>query len=136
LKRAAELFPIITQTSFSSLKAGFDDNDKPILLGVRQNGEELKVGAMSDGSLDQLFLALRLAAIERHMELSEPFPLILDDILVQFDDPRTESTLKILERLSKKTQILFLTHHSHLVTLAQKTVSPDSLQIHNLSHSA
>ena len=133
LKKAAEIFPIITQNSFSFLKTGFDDNDRPILLGVRENGAELKVNAMSDGTADQLFLALRLSAIERYMELSEPTPLILDDILIQFDDPRAESTLRILERLSKKTQILFLTHHSHIVSLAKKSVSPDSLQIHTIS---
>lgn len=133
LKRAGNFFDIITQSSFSSLRQGFDGNDNPILLGVRNNGEELTVDKMSDGTVDQLYLALRLAAIERYMELSEPIPLILDDLLVHFDDPRSEATLKVIDTISKKTQILFLTHHSHLVSLAQKALPPNSFQVHTLS---
>lgn len=133
LKRAGNFFDIITQSSFSSLRQGFDGNDNPILLGVRKNGEELTVDKMSDGTVDQLYLALRLAAIERYMELSEPIPLILDDLLVHFDDPRSEATLKVIDTISKKTQVLFLTHHSHLVSLAQKALPPNSFQVHTLS---
>ena len=133
LTRAGNFFHMITESSFSSLRQGFDGNDNPILLGVRNTGKELTVDKMSDGTVDQLFLALRLAAIERYMELSEPIPLILDDLLVLFDDPRSEATLKVLNMISKKTQVLFLTHHSHLVSFAQKVLPPNSFQIHNLS---
>ena len=41
---------------------------------------------MSNGTRDQLYLALRLASLEKYMESSEPMPFIVDDILVDFDD--------------------------------------------------
>jgi uncharacterized protein YhaN len=73
---------------------------------------------MSQGTRDQLFLSLRLAAIEQHIEGRGPFPVIVDDLLVQFDDARAVATLEVLSELSAKTQVLFFTHHQHLVELA------------------
>jgi hypothetical protein len=43
---------------------------------------------MSDGTCDQLYLALRLALLETHLDGREPLPLIVDDILIMFDDAR------------------------------------------------
>jgi hypothetical protein len=41
---------------------------------------------MSDGSRDQLYLALRLATLEQHLDQAEPMPFVVDDILIGFDD--------------------------------------------------
>jgi uncharacterized protein YhaN len=87
---------------------------------------------MSAGTVDQLYLALRLAAIERFLETSEPIPLIADDILIQFDDPRAAATLKSLERLSRITQVLLFTHHEHVRDLARRHVDPAALVLHEL----
>lgn len=54
------------------------------------------VNEMSDGSADQLYLALRLASIEQYIEGHEPLPFIVDDILIRFDDKRSAATLKVL----------------------------------------
>jgi uncharacterized protein YhaN len=77
-------------------------------------------------------LSLRLASIERYLEKNSPLPLILDDILINFDDERSRATLSILGELCQKTQILFLTHHPHLVELAQTTLPNESLVMHQL----
>ncbi len=132
LKRASEIFSAITLGAFSKLKTDYDSNDKPVLIGVRPSGKETGVEGMSDGTSDQLFLSLRLASLEMQLESGEPLPFIVDDILVNFDDDRSAATLKILAELSGKTQIIFFTHHQHLVDLAQKVVAPDMLFVHNL----
>ena len=44
---------------------------------------------MSLGTADQLYLALRLASIESALDPTEPAPLIVDDLLIQFDDARS-----------------------------------------------
>ena len=67
---------------------------------------------------DQLYLALRLAAIDLHLENHPAIPLILDDLLMTFDDERTRALLPVLKELSQKTQILIFTHHVHLKELA------------------
>jgi uncharacterized protein YhaN len=119
--------------SFTGLKTGFDDKDRPILLGVRPNGDEVDVGGMSDGTRDQLFLALRLARLERQMQAAEPLPFVLDDILVNFDDARAKTTLEVLAEIAEQTQLLFFTHHAKLVELTREAVAADKLRVHELS---
>lgn len=89
------------------------------------------MSGMSDGTLDQLYLSLRLASLGRYLEQNEPLPFILDDLLVNFDDLRSAETLRVLGEFAKKTQVLFFTHHQSLVDLAKK-VLPGSKMI-NLS---
>jgi uncharacterized protein YhaN len=90
------------------------------------------VEGMSDGTADQLYLALRLAALESHVVASEPLPLILDDILVNFDDHRAKATLKVLGEFSKKTQVVYFTHHAHLLDLAKESVEAERLFVVNM----
>jgi uncharacterized protein YhaN len=132
LSRAGSFFSSLTLGRFSGLKSEYDEQGHPILVGVRAGGEHVPVGGMSDGSADQLYFSLRLAAIEHFTRGSEPCPLILDDILIQFDDERARAALKILDDLSTKTQILFFTHHEHLVGLASQTLGLDAKAIHRL----
>ena len=87
---------------------------------------------MSDGTRDQLYLALRLAGLERHLETAEPLPLVVDDLLINFDDGRASAALRLLAELSDKTQVLFFTHHARLVELAQQSVPPAKLALHHL----
>ena len=137
LERANKLFSELTLGSFTGLKTSYDDHDNPVLLGVRPSGQEISVAGMSEGTCDQLYLSLRLAGLEKHLEEAEPMPFIIDDILINFDDDRALATLKVLADLSHKTQIIFFTHHSHILDLAQKMVSEkmadaQSLQVHYL----
>jgi len=132
LMRASQFFSKITLGSFSGLKTSYDMRDNPILVGVRPSGDEITVDGMSDGTSDQLYLSLRLASLEKHLDENEPMPFILDDILIQFDDDRAIATLKVLAELSNKTQIIFFTHHTHLLDLAKKTVPKKVLYEHQL----
>lgn len=132
LRRASELFSRLTLGSFKELTVGFDKDDQPVLMGLRPTGEEVNVEAMSDGARDQLFLALRLASLEDYLKNNEPMPLVVDDALVNFDDERAHVALEVLGELAAKTQILFFTHHRHLVSLAAKTLPGEILQCHRL----
>jgi len=132
LRRASEVFSQLTSGSFSGLKPSYDHQDNPILLGVRPRGEEVTVDGMSDGTCDQLYLSLRLASLERHLKKGESLPFIIDDILINFDDNRAKATLQALAELSKKTQIIFFTHHRHLLELAQAHVKGGVLFTHSL----
>lgn len=134
LARASEILASLTMCSFPRLKMAFDESDVPILVGVRPGPDEseIRVEGMSDGTCDQLFLSLRLASLERYMEQNEPMPFIIDDILVNFDYGRSEAALKVLAEISKKTQIIFFTHHRHLLDLAEKAIPSDILRQHYL----
>jgi uncharacterized protein YhaN len=87
---------------------------------------------MSEGARDQLYLALRLATLETYLAKHEPIPFVVDDILIKFDDDRSVAALKALARLSELTQVIFFTHHDHLVELAKQNLDHDVLFTHQL----
>jgi uncharacterized protein YhaN len=134
LKRASELFECFTLKRFSGLKTDYVGNhDQPVLVGLRTpDNLSVPTMGMSDGTRDQLYLALRLASIERYIEKNTAMPLLVDDILINFDDERSKATLSRLGELCQKTQIFFLTHHPRLLELAKQTVPSKHLVMHEL----
>jgi uncharacterized protein YhaN len=60
-------------------------------------------------------------------------PFIIDDILTNCDDPRSQATLKMLADLSRKMQVLFCTHHQHPIALAEKSIPNNILQIQRMN---
>ena len=132
LVRAGELFQRLTLSSFSGLRDELDDDGTPVLRGIRKDNSEVSVAGMSDGTRDQLFLALRLATIEQRLENQEPMPFIVDDILIGFDDDRTSACLEVLAELSKETQVLLFTHHRRVVELSGKLTHDAAVFVHEL----
>ncbi|MFC1560489.1 AAA family ATPase [Pseudomonadota bacterium] len=132
VKRASECFAGLTRGSFDGLRTDFNEKDEPVLAGTRPDGEQVHVEGMSSGTRDQLYLALRLASLEKYMESSEPMPFILDDILVDFDDERSEAALRALAELTKKTQVILFTHHSRVVEQARRLDGNQQVHIHDL----
>ena len=118
LGRAGELFSTLTLGSYAGLRDELDASGKPVLLGVRPNDQEVAIGGMSDGSRDQLYLALRMATLEQHLKKGEPMPFVVDDILIGFDDHRTRVCLEVLAQLSTRIQVLLFTHHRRVLELA------------------
>lgn len=133
LTASSAFFSRLTLGSFSSVKAGFDDKDRPCLRCVRADGEtEVDVAGLSDGTRDQLYLSLRLASLLRRVEVADPMPLVLDDVLIQLDDRRAAAALAVLAELSRTMQVLFFTHHARLVELARASVADGELVVHEL----
>ncbi|MBW8363368.1 MAG: AAA family ATPase [Rhizobium sp.] len=118
LSRAGEIFFGLTLGAFSRLSVDYD-SEPLALYGLRSSGEHVPIEGMSDGTRDQLFLALRLAAVELHLEQAPAMPFIADDLVINFDDARAKAGLQALARLSEMTQVIFLSHHEHLVPVAQ-----------------
>ncbi len=134
LKRTTTIFKQITGGSFQGIRADFDDDGLPVIVGVRPGGKEVvTVEGMSDGTGDQLYLALRLAGLQDYLERNEPIPFIVDDILIKFDDDRAIAALRAMEELSEQTQVIFFTHHRHLLELARKNVDTSFLIEHTLN---
>lgn len=132
LRRAAEFFTLVTQRSFVGLEPDYGSRDEPVLVGVRENGERVALDGMSDGTEDQLYLALRLASLEEFIGGDEPLPLLVDDALVNFDNDRARAALKVLGDLGTSIQVIFFTHHQHMVDLAREAVDGQALHIQEL----
>lgn len=122
LKRASGLFSGLTGGRFNKLTVNFDV-EPPELVAHRPDGSQpVGIAALSRGTEDQLYLALRLAALELHLASGTPLPLILDDIFINWSDERTAAGFKVLADLSKRTQVIVLSHHEHLVEVAKGAV--------------
>lgn len=122
LKRAGELFSELTLHSFEALEVDFDDKDRTRLVGRRPDGKRVRVKGMSSGSADQLYLALRAAALEHYLEDAQPLPFIADDLFINFDDQRSGAGFRVLARLAQKCQVIYFTHHEHLAEVARRAV--------------
>lgn len=133
LSRAAQLFPRLTLGRYAGLKVGLD---RQIILCVRDDGDEVEVSGLSEGAQYQLYLALRLATIERYLASHDALPLVLDDVLLHFDDERSRAAFEVLGELAATTQVLFFTHHARHVELAREALGPGRAFVHELSSSA
>ncbi|MGH9771482.1 MAG: AAA family ATPase [Candidatus Acidiferrales bacterium] len=124
LKRAGALFAALTGGSFKDLRVEFDEQDRAQLAGIRGNSRNVKVSGMSSGTADQLYLALRVAAVEDFLSHAAPLPFIADDLFINFDDHRAAAGFEVLAELAQKTQVLFFSHHKHLLDIAAATLGP------------
>ena len=105
-RRARELLETLTGGRYDRLSWGEDFS-----LTAGALGEDTQRGVLwrSDGTADQLYLALRLAVAE---ELTPEAPLILDDALVRFDDTRLEAALRLLRKEAERRQVILFTCQS------------------------
>ena len=125
LERAGELFRVLTLNSFERLEVAFDERENMHLTGVRPAGEVVAVPGLSTGTEDQLFLALRIAAVEDYLGSAVALPFVADDLFINFDPERAAAGFEVLGQLAERTQVLFYTHHPHLVDVARETLGTD-----------
>ena len=108
-ERAGELMERLTQGKYPkvSLDRSFDATvEEAGQLALRP------MPALSQGTADQLYLAVRLAICQLALPEDQPCPLVLDDTLANFDDSRAAAALELLRQLAEKRQILLFTCHS------------------------
>ena len=120
LARIGALFSRLTGGSYSKIEA-VDIRGTAFLRAVDAAWpkERKSIRELSEGTRDQLCLALRLAAIEDHVKVSPVLPFIADDILQTFDDTRAVAAFGTLAEISQHVQVIVLTHHPHLAALAK-----------------
>ena len=87
---------------------------------------------MSDGTSDQLYLALRLAALDLRRASHLHMTIVLDDVLITSDDERAANVLRALARFAEGAQVMIFTHHSHLIDVARSALSDQALAVHSL----
>ncbi|MBX9723536.1 MAG: hypothetical protein K2X81_19175, partial [Candidatus Obscuribacterales bacterium] len=130
---ASEIFSELTLGSLSGLKEDYNDKGEQILVASRPDGTLLNAAALSEGTRDQLYLSLRLASLENYLIHHEAIPFIADDLLVNFDNERAVATIKILQSLSNRTQVIFFTHHAHILELIKTRLDESGIYIHRLA---
>ena len=104
-QRAGELMNRMTGGRYDRLSIG---DDLSLRAGAQQEDTLRDALWRSDGTVDQLYLSLRLAVAE---ELLPGVPLVLDDALVRFDDKRAAAAMEILKDEAKDRQVILFTCH-------------------------
>lgn len=132
IHKISNYFKTLTNGSYDEVY--FNILNEKSFLTCKSSLGEVGLTSLSRGTQDQLFLSLKLSLIELYIEQKEPLPILLDDILIQFDDCRASQALKVFAELSTKTQVIFLTHNRHLLELAAKVLDKEHYQIHFLQN--
>ena len=102
-REAQRLFSRMTGGAYDRLTLS---QDFSLLCGTRQEDALREAQWRSDGTIDQLYLALRLSTAQA---LTPEAPLILDDALVRFDDARMGRAMEVLQELSQSRQVILFT---------------------------
>jgi uncharacterized protein YhaN len=121
-------FSELTNGAYSKLQTQIDGSSET-LLALDSNGMAKQAQDMSKGTRFQLYLALRAAAYEQLAGQGASLPFFCDDIFETFDEERTRSACRVMERVGRRGQAIYLTHHQHVVDIARE-VCRDGVQIH------
>lgn len=135
VRRASEIFGLIAGTGanpFERLAVRYRDGDAPALIGIRSDGSDCDIEGMSEGTRDQLYLALRVATVERHVAENEALPFLADDLFITSDDERIVPGLAALAELGRSTQVILFTHHRHVLDAAFSSLPSGSVMVHRL----
>ena len=108
-RRAASLMARMTGSAYAGVYF-----DREMHFAAQRSGDVdvRQLEYLSEGTRSQLYLAVRLAICELLLPSEESCPLILDDVLLTFDDNRAKDTLRLLRELSRDRQILLFTCQS------------------------
>lgn len=129
MEQASKAFTHMTAGKYKSLKSRPGPKpDTEELIGIDRDGNSKTAADMSDGTRSQLYLSLKVAAYHEYCKSKTPWPFIADDVMEKFDNDRAAAALQLFSDMGKKGQVLYLTHHEHLVDIARNTLG-DSVNI-------
>ena len=131
LAHASAAFAALTGGRYRRVVPELGDGKEKLRLAVeRRDGTLQPAAVLSEGTRDQLFLAMRFGTLEaRAEEGTLPLPIVLDDVFVNFDDRRTEAGLARLGALVPLTDVVYFTHHERVVELAERALPEELLDV-------
>ena len=127
LNRASQAFSRLTGGTYREL-AVQPDGARDLLVALAQDGGSKRAEDMSDGTRAQLYLSLRIAGYHEFTEAYGPVPFVADDIMESFDDDRAEQAFGLLAEIGQIGQVIYLTHHAHVLDLAKTACETTLIQ--------
>ena len=116
LRDAGTIFSQMTGGRFEGVVAPLGEN---ALSAINKNGERISPDRLSRGTAEQLYLAVRFSYIRHQARRNDPPPVIMDDILVNFDPVRARKAAEAIVDLSASHQVLLFTCHPETTALFQ-----------------
>lgn len=118
-RRAEELLSDMTEGRWTHIVLS-DDGQISV---ADEFGETRSPLLLSTGTCQQLYLALRIALLETAEFVGRNVPIICDDILVNFDEPRRRAAAKALASLGRTRQVILFTCHKDVVSILKRADS-------------
>lgn len=107
----------ITNGRYTDLRA---DDNLSLKAIAPETGDVVTALALSGGTADQMYLALRIAMADLIATNAERIPLVLDEVFAQYDDIRTKDAFEFLNGLSEERQVIFFTCKGREVEIARE----------------
>ena len=85
-------------------------DDRQVLVSD-PSGAVKRIEQLSRGTREQMLISLRLGLIQEYERRSEPLPVVIDEVLVNFDPERARQVAAILEEFAEERQVLVFTCH-------------------------
>jgi uncharacterized protein YhaN len=121
MKSASKYLSDLTLGRYTSVRAVIGEKEQDLEV-VEGEAHTKRANELSRGTAEQLFLAMRFALIEEYAKNAEPMPVVLDDILVNFDPQRAKAACKVIMDLSERFQVIFLTCHPETEAMFKSVV--------------
>ncbi len=132
IRVASTIFAHVTEGKWAGISASLEDSSLHVLS---PHGEPVDPEVLSRGTQEQLYLSLRLAHICSHAVQATSLPVIMDDVLVNFDPERAGRTASVLGELNRDDesgaghQLLYFTCHPWMAELLQKAIPESRLYL-------
>lgn len=116
-KKAGYYLNLMTDGKYSNLEVVEEDgsNDKFIITVDGTFGKKIVDHRFSKGTLNQVYLSLRLSLVDHLDEGTSKLPICFDELLIEWDEERLNETVKILRKLSLERQVILFTCHKWFV---------------------
>ncbi len=133
VQRASELFSTVTAGAYTRIvtnggAAQRAASRERAIEVIDDAGRRFEATALSAGTIEQLYLCLRLALAETFADQSVSLPFVMDDVLVNFDPQRARAIATAIASAAERHQVFLLTCHPHIVKL-MRDVSPHAGEI-------
>lgn len=123
---ASEMFSELTFGRYVKLSLGEKKNE--IVVSDKQ-GVKYTPDKLSQGAVEQLYLSLRLALVRVSEESFGALPVLLDDVLVNFDKQRARRGLEVLKGISETNQVFYFTCHEWIRDLFMEVVGGGVVEV-------
>lgn len=127
LKEASAFFRLLTSERYAGLFSPLGGNRE--LLAQLADGRFLTPDQLSRGTVEQLHLALRFGFLVDSARKGTCLPVIMDEILVNFDPGRAAAAARAIGRLAETHQILFFTCHPATAELLHREASASQILV-------
>lgn len=124
IQRAQEIFALLTEGRYTRLATPLG-RFEPVVGDGGGTGKEPE--KLSRATAEQLFLALRLSYVENLANAHPALPVIMDDVLVNFDDRRRLAAIKVIAGFASRRQVIFFTCHTATAEAFRKAAPQSTL---------